>query len=305
VGIALFAFLAIFVLISSAGLLLFFRAQMAQRVSAAIEPAGQRHQWAAWLKPSRAGTSIKAVIQPFDKVLPKSAQEVSVAQKRLIQAGFREDSHMRILYGAKVLVPLVLCLLAWVSGAAANSSPFIIYTLALGLGYLLPDFWLGRRIKKRQTEIRLGLPDFLDLLVVCIEAGLSMDQALLRTTDEMRESQPEISDEMGLVILETRAGRPRAEAWKKLVERVDVEVLRLLVTAIVQADQFGTSLSKTLRTYSDSLRVKRRQDVEEMAAKTAVKLVFPLVFFIFPSLFIVALGPTILAVQDAFKKFFS
>lgn len=304
-GIAVFAFIAVFVLISSAGLLLFFRAQMAQRVSAAIEPAGERQQWSSWLKPSRAGTSIKAVVQPFDKVLPKSAQEVSVAQNRLIQAGFREDSHVRILYGAKVLVPVTLCLLAWLSGFASNSNPFIIYTLALGLGYLLPDFWLGRRIKKRQTEIRLGLPDFLDLLVVCIEAGLSMDQALLRTTEEMRESQPEIADEMGLVILETRAGKPRADAWKRLVERADVEVLRMLVTAIIQADQFGTSIAKTLRTYSDGLRVKRRQDVEEMAAKTAVKLVFPLVFFIFPTLFIVALGPTILAVQDAFKKFFS
>jgi len=305
VGIALFAFIAIFVLVASAGLLLFFRAQMAQRVSAAIEPTAEKQRWGTWLSPTRAGTSIKAVVQPFDKVLPKSAQEVSVAQKRLIQAGFREDSHMRILYGAKVLVPITLCLAAWLSGVASSANPFIIYTLALGLGYLLPDFWLGRRIKKRQTEIRLGLPDFLDLLVVCIEAGLSMDQALLRTTDEMRDSQPDVSDEMGLVILETRAGRPRADAWKNLVERVDIEVVRMLVTAIVQADQFGTSIAKTLRTYADGLRVRRRQYVEEMAAKTAVKLVFPLVFFIFPTLFIVALGPTILAIQDAFKKFFS
>lgn len=303
-GLALFAFLAIFFLIASAGLLLFFRAQMAQRVSAAIEPAGEGEKWASWLKPSRAGSSIKAVIQPFDKILPKSPQEVSVAQKRLIWAGFREDSHIRILYGAKVLIPLILCILAWVSGLGSHASPFILYTLALGLGYLLPDFWLGRRIKKRQEEIRLGLPDFLDLLVVCIEAGLSMDQALARSAEEMRTSQPEVSDEMGLVILETRAGRPRADAWRNLAERVDIQIIRTLVTAILQADQFGTSISKTLRVYSDGLRVQRRQYVEEMAAKMAVKLVFPLVFFIFPCLFIVALGPTLLHVQDQFKKYF-
>lgn len=303
-GLALFAFLAIFFLIVSAGLLLFFRAQMAQRVSAAIEPDSDDAKWTSWLKPSRAGSSIKAVVQPFDKVLPKSTQEVSVAQKRLIWAGLREDSHLRILYGAKVLIPLILCLLAWVSGLGSHWSPFILYTLALGLGYLLPDFWLGRRIKKRQEEIRLGLPDFLDLLVVCIEAGLSMDQALARSAEEMRASQPELSDEMGLVILETRAGRPRADAWRNLAERVDIQIIRTLVTAILQADQFGTSISKTLRVYSDGLRVQRRQYVEEMAAKMAVKLVFPLVFFIFPCLFIVALGPTLLHVQDQFKKYF-
>ena len=304
-GLALFAFIAIFLLIASAGLLIFFRAQMAQRVSAAIEPTSDRAKWASWLKPSRAGSSIKAVVQPFDKVLPKSPLEVSVAQKRLIRAGFREDSHVRILYGAKVLVPILLCAIVWVSGLGSYSNPFIIYCLALGLGYLLPDFWLGRRIKNRQTEVRLGLPDFLDLLVVCIEAGLSLDQSLIRTTEEMRASLPDISDEMGLVILETRAGRARVDAWKNLAERVDIQIIRTLVTAIIQADQFGTSISKTLRVYSEGLRVQRRQYVEEMAAKTAVKLVFPLVFFIFPTLFIVALGPTLLAVQDAFKKFFS
>lgn len=302
--LAAFAFISVFLLIASAGLLIFFRARMAQRVSAAIEPAWERERWASWLRPSRAGSSIKAVIQPLDRVLPKSPQEVSVAQKRLIRAGFREDSHLRILLGAKVLAPVVLCFLVWVSGAANYANPFIMYALALGLGYLLPDFWLGRRIKNRQIEIRLGLPDFLDLMVVCVEAGLSMDQGLVRTTEEMRESLPEISDEMGLVILEMRAGRPRVDAWKNLAERVDIDVIRTLVTSIIQADQFGTSIAKTLRVYSESLRIQRRQYVEEMAAKTAAKLVFPLVFFIFPTLFIVALGPTLLAVQDAFTKLF-
>jgi tight adherence protein C len=141
-------------------------------------------------------------------------------------------------------------------------------------------------------------------MVVCVEAGLSMDQALQRTTEEMRKSSPDIADEMGLVSLEQRAGRPRTEAWKNLVGRVDLDVLRTLVTAIVQADQFGTSIAKTLRVYSESLRTQRRQRVEELAAKMAVKLVFPLVCFIFPSIFIVALGPSLLAIGEQFQKYF-
>jgi tight adherence protein C len=303
-GLALFAFIAIFLLIGSAGLLVFYRAAMMQRLSAAIAPHDGRERWWSWFKPKRAGESIKAVVQPFDKVLPKSPQEVSVAEKRLIRAGFREEGHVRLLYGAKVLTPLFLCVLVPISGVTHQLNPFYAYVLALGLGYLAPDFWLGRRMKQRQTNIRLGLPDSLDLMVVCIEAGLSLDQAVSRTADEMQASQPELSDELRLVILEQRAGRPRLDAWRNFAERVDLEVVRTLVSSIVQADQFGTSIAKTLRVYADGLRTRRRQQVEEMAAKTAVKLVFPLVFFIFPALFVVALGPSILAIQDSFEKYF-
>ena len=303
-GLALFAFIAIFLLIGSAGLLVFYRAAMMQRLSAAIAPHDGGERWWSWFKPKRAGESIKAVVQPFDKVLPKSPQEVSVAEKRLIRAGFREEGHVRLLYGAKVLTPLFLCVLVPISGVTHQLNPFYAYVLALGLGYLAPDFWLGRRMKQRQTNIRLGLPDSLDLMVVCIEAGLSLDQAVSRTADEMQASQPELSDELRLVILEQRAGRPRLDAWRNFAERVDLEVVRTLVSSIVQADQFGTSIAKTLRVYADGLRTRRRQQVEEMAAKTAVKLVFPLVFFIFPALFVVALGPSILAIQDSFEKYF-
>jgi tight adherence protein C len=301
-GLAVFTFIVIFVLIGSAGLLITWRVGAASRLSEAIADT-HGESWLKWFKPRRAGESIRAVIQPFDRILPKSPQEVSVAQKRLIRAGYREDAHLRILYGSKVVVPLALVVLVAFGGVTNYFSPFIAYAMALGLGYLAPDFWLGRRITARQLEIRLGLPDFLDLMVVCIEAGLSMDQALSRTAEELRPSQPEISDEMGLVILEQRAGRPRVDAWRNLAERVDLEVIRTLVGAIIQADQFGTSIAKTLRIYSDGMRVKRRQDVEEKAAKTAVKLVFPLVFFIFPALFIVALGPSILVMSDAVEKF--
>ena len=303
-GLAIFAFVAIFVLIGSAGFLISYRVGMTQRLSDAIAPDSERANWLNLLKPDRAKDSLKAAVQPFDRVLPKTTQEISVAQKRLIRAGYRDDSHLRILYGSKALVPIVLCLLVFFSGVREYFNPFIAYALALALGYLIPDFWLGHRISKRYTEIRLGLPDFLDLVVVCMEAGLSLDQALSRTLDELQASQPEITDEMTLLILEQRAGKPRVDSWKSLVERVDIEIVRTLAAAIVQADQFGTSITRTLRVYSDGLRVRRRQQVEELAAKTSVKLVFPLVFFIFPTLFIVALGPSMLAIQDSFAKYF-
>lgn len=303
-GLAIVAFVAIFVLIGTAGFLISYRVGMTQRLSDAIAPESERANWLNLLRPDRARDSLKAAVQPFDRVLPKTTQEISVAQKRLIRAGYRDDSHLRILYGSKALLPIALCLLVFFSGVSEYFNPFIAYALALALGYLIPDFWLGNRISKRYTEIRLGLPDFLDMVVVCMEAGLSLDQALSRTLDELQASQPEITDEMSLLILEQRAGKPRVDAWKSLVERVDIEIVRTLAAAIVQADQFGTSITRTLRVYSDGLRVRRRQNVEELAAKTSVKLVFPLVFFIFPTLFIVALGPSLLAIQDSFAKYF-
>ncbi len=302
-GLAILTFVAIFLLIGSAGLLVFYRANMMQRLSTAISPQTGEGSWWNRLKMDPGG-SLKAVVEPFDRILPKSPLEVSVAQKRLIHAGFRQDSHIRILYGAKVLVPLCLCALVAVSGVSEYLSPFFAYALALGLGYLLPDFWLGRHISHRRFEIRLGLPEILDLMVVCIEAGLSLDQAVSRSVAEMGSSQPEICDELSLVLLEQRAGRPRIEAWKHFAERVDIEIINTLVSSLVQADQFGTSIAKTLRVYSDTLRVQRRQEVEEKAAKTAVKLVFPLVFFIFPSLYVVALGPAIIVMVESFAKYF-
>lgn len=301
-GIALFTFMAVFLLFGSLGLLLFYRAAMMERLSVVIAPR-KKQSFADWFKIERAGDSLKAVVQPFEKVLPKSPKEVSVIEKRLMRAGFRDDSAVRIFYGAKVLVPVSLCVLALVSGIG-RSNAFFVYAVALGIGYLAPDFWLGRRIKARQLEVRLGLPDFLDLSVVCIEAGLSLDQAVVRAVDELRSSQPEISDELSLVILEQRAGRPRPDAWNNLAERVDIDVIRALASAINQADQFGTSVSKILRVQSETLRVQRRQNVEEQAAKTAVKLVFPLVLFIFPSIFVVTVGSAVIIMAESFDKYF-
>ena len=301
-GLALFAFLAVFLLIGSAGILLATRAGMTQRLSAVVEP--EHESWLRKLRWRGARSSLGAAVKPFEKVVPRSAQEISVIQKRLMRAGYRKDAHLRIFYGAKVLVPLALCFLVWATGIADSVGPFFAYATALAMGYLLPDFWLGRRIKRRQEEIRLGLPDFLDLMIVCMEAGLSLDQAITRATDELGPSQPDLADELSLFTLEQRAGHPRADCWKNLADRVDLDVMNALVSALNQADRFGTSIAKTLRIYADALRTQRRQRVEELAAKLPVKLVFPLVLFIFPSLYVVALGPAMIVMIESFSKYF-
>jgi tight adherence protein C len=301
--ILIIAFLGTFGLVLSAGLLLFYRDVIRERLSAIVdERLGSSTSSLFSLFHRRQG-AMAQIVRPFQNVLPRSTQEVSVVQKRLIRAGFRQDSAVNMFYGAKVLVPLALILLVTLT-RISTWSPLFMYVLSAGLGFLLPDFWLGNRISNRQLKIRLGLPEALDLLVICSEAGLSLDQAILKVSQELPLSQPEIADEFGLLMLEQKAGRPRAEALKGLADRTNIDSIRALVNTLIQADTFGTSISKTLRVFSDTLRTQRRQKAEERAAKTTVKLVFPLVFFIFPSFFVVALGPAMIAMFEGFAKYF-
>ena len=301
-GIALISFGAVFLLVASAGLLLFYREAMIQRIGEVVNPRAKKADLLSSIQ--QTGSSLGGFVEQLNRVLPKSDAEVSVIQKRLIRAGYRKDSAVQIFYGAKVLVPLALCIVAVATGLASYS-PFFAYAVALGLGFLLPDFWLGRQIKSRQKKIRMALPDTLDFLVICIEAGLSLDQATSRTAEELSLSHPAISDELDIVVLEQRAGRLRSDAWKQFAERTDVDTVRVLATVLVQAEQLGTSVTKTLRVHSETLRTKRRQQVEEQAAKTSVKLVFPLVLFIFPSLFVVVLGPPMIIMSEGFKSLFA
>jgi tight adherence protein C len=299
---AVFTFLAIFVLFVSSGLLLFYREAMLQRIADVVTPHKRRATLSSTLQ--QTGTSLGDMMVHLERLLPKTNAEVSVTQQRLIRAGYRSGSAVTTFYGTKVLIPLLLCLLVTVTGVASRS-PFIVYAMALGLGFLAPDFWLGRRITARQNAIRRGLPDVLDLMVICIEAGQSLDQATARTAEELRAAWPAITDELSVVVLEQRAGRPRADAWKHFAERTGVDSVRNMVSVLVQSEQFGTSASKALRVHSDTLRTQRRQKVEEQAAKTTIKLVFPLVFFIFPSLFLVTLGPAVLIIIENFHKYFN
>lgn len=298
-GVAVITFISVFLLIGSAGLLLFYRAAMVKRISSIVTRKQERGFVAAL---QQTGSSLGGVVEKFEKVIPKSQSEVSVVQQRLIRAGFRKDSALSFFYGTKFLVPLTLAAVVFFTGLG-EQSPFIMYAAALGIGYLAPDFWLGKKIKSRQKKIRLGLPDVLDLLVICVEAGLGMDQATQRAAQELAEAHPAVADELGIVALEQRAGRPRQDAWRHLAERTDVDSVRNLVSMLVQSEQFGTSIAKTLRTHSDTLRTQRIQQVEEMAAKTTVKLIFPLVLFIFPCLFLVTLGPAVILMSESFKEY--
>lgn len=297
--LAIVSFCVVFLLIVSGTLLLFYREAMPQRIREAINPRPKPKTMFDSIH--QTGVSLGTVVEQFQGVVPRSNAEVSVALQRLIRAGFRNEAAIKIFYGSKVLIPLLFCVLALVTRMSEFMSPFFVYASALAFGFLAPDFWLGRKISKRQSSIRRGLPDVLDLLVICIEAGLSLDHATARASRELSKAQPALCDELGIVVLEQRAGRARSDAWKNMADRTDVDSLRNLVSILVQSEQFGTSVAKTLRTHAHTLRIQRVQAVEEQAAKTSTKLVFPLVLFIFPSLFLVTLGPAMILMAESFN----
>ncbi len=298
-GIVIITFCIVFTLIVSGGMLLFYREEMLQRIADAINPQPKQKSLLSTIQ--HTGQSIGDVIGHFQTILPRSQTEISVVRQRLQRAGFRDESADKIFYGSKVLVPILLCITVWISGLGDYGGVFM-YVIVLGIGFLAPDFWLSRRISNRQSRMRRGLPDVLDLLVICIEAGLSLDQGTARTATELKAAQPELCDELGIVVLEQRAGRPRSDAWKHMAERTEVDCVRNLVSMLIQADQFGTSIAKTLRIHSDTLRTQRVQAVEEAAAKTTIKLIFPLVLFIFPSLFVVTMGPAVISIMESFTN---
>jgi tight adherence protein C len=300
-SLIIISFGAVFLLLVSGGMLLFYREAMLERISYVVNPRPKKTDLMDAIH--QTGSSLTGLVSQLDKVLPKTQQEVSVIQQRLIRAGYRTESAVQVFYGAKVLTPFTICMLFLATGVMSGS-PFFAWVLGLGGGFLLPDFWLGRMITRRQKKIRRGLPDALDFMVICIEAGLSLDGATARTAEELSRAHPALSDELEMVVLETRAGRARSDAWKQFGDRTAVDSIRVLATILVQSEQLGTSVSKTLRVHSDTLRIKRRQQIEEQAAKTTVKLVFPLVLCIFPSLFVVVLGPSAIVMMEGFSKNF-
>jgi len=234
---------------------------------------------------------LEQALDPLSKALPLSPSEVSRARGWLIQAGYREPRHVSMYVGSRVLLALLgMVMVLLVSGF---SSPMMVVG-AGGLGFFLPRFVLKRQIKSRQRRLTLGLADALDLTVICVEAGLALDQALMRVGDDLRHAHPELSEELYLVNLEMRAGKPRVEALHNLAARTGVDDIRALVGTLVQTDRFGTSIGQALRVHSDSLRTERRQRAEEQAAKTTIKMVIPLVLFILPSLLFVTLGPAVI-----------
>lgn len=184
-----------------------------------------------------------------------------------------------------------------------SDNTILFFLLALGLGFFVPDFWLTFAINKRREKLRLSLPDGLDLLSICLEAGLGLDQGIVRVGQELRVSHRELSEELLLVNFEQRAGVQRNAAWQAFAQRANFESARSFVAMLIQTDRFGTPIAKSLGAFSDALRTQRRQKAEEMAAKTTIKLVPPLVFFIFPSMGIVVVGPAVIAVVDFLAHF--
>jgi tight adherence protein C len=231
-------------------------------------------------------------LKKLGNAVPKSPSEMSKLRLRMVHAGYRRNDAIILFLGVRAGCALL--------AFAILAAPFLVRAsvpvalLGAGLGYVLPGIALARLAKRRQHRIRLATPDALDLLVVSVEAGLGLDQAIQRVSDELSSVHPELSDDLRMINLEMRAGKPRAEALHNLAGRTGVDDLISLVAILVQTDKFGTSVAQALRVYSDVLRTKRRQRAEEAAAKTAVKMVFPLVICIFPAIWIVTIGPAAL-----------
>ena len=242
---------------------------------------------------------ISKVVAPVRRAL--GFTETSDAAHRLSLAGYRDPQAAEVFFAAKLFAPVLAAVLA---GFVIREDVFFWFVLLSAVGFLAPDLWLTTAIARRRERVRLSLPDALDLLVICMEAGLGLDQAMIRVGRELAISNPDLSDEFLLINLEQRAGKPRLEAWRNMAERTDLEVVRSFVSMLVQTERFGTPISKSLSTFADGLRLKRRQRAEEMAAKTTIKMIFPLALFIFPSMFIVLLAPAIISINRNLGKFF-
>lgn len=254
-----------------------------QRLGEVIENHGQQTE------ESRYGKAMFGLFQRLGTMAPRSVKETSKLQQRLIQSGHRGSEALIVFYGIRVAAALGLFALG---SFGVIVKPNLALALAgAGVGYVIPGMVLARMAKARQHRIRLGLPDALDLLVVSVEAGLGLDQAIQRVGNELAFAHAELCGELRLINLELRAGKARSEALHNLAERTGVDDISSLVGMLVQTDKFGTSVAQSLRVHSDTVRTKRRQRAEEAAAKTGVKMVFPLVFCIFPAIWVVTIGP--------------
>jgi len=263
---------------------------------------GSRLREIGWQRPkTEAKPAIRERMQqaldPLSRALPLSPADVSQTRLWLIQAGYRNAQHVTIYRGLRVLFAAVAFVSVFVF--TGFNSPLLLLGLT-AFGFFIPRFILKKRLEARQRRIRLGLPDGLDLTVICVEAGLSLDQAMMRVGEDLRTAHPELSAEFHLFDLETRAGKPRVEALRNLAERTGVDDIRSLVSTLIQTDRFGTSVAQALRVHSDSLRTERRQRAEEQAAKTTVKMIIPLVLFVMPSLLFVTVGPAIIQLMHVF-----
>lgn len=234
-----------------------------------------------------------------NRYLPKSPKDMSKLQRRMARVGYRSPMAPVVYTLCEYGVPLLVLMLC-VSFLGRTQGLLLGIPMAL-IGYMVPGFWLGRQAENRKKLIANGLPDALDLLIVCVEAGMGLDQGITKAAEELAVSHTALSEELGLITTEIRAGKPRMEAFKNFAARTQVDDVRQLVSMLIQTDRFGTSVSQALRTQAEVSRTKRRQRAEEKAQKLGVKLIFPLVFCLFPAMFIVTIGPAVIK----FARFFA
>src|SRR5437867_2061881 len=247
---------------------------------------------------ARMAAVLTRALKPIRDLISGSDEDLAY---RLTLAGFRKVEHVEVYTAAKMMLPVV----GIVVGTFFASNMIVAIMVGTMIGFFGPDLVLGHLISGRQESLSRALPDALDLLVICMEAGLGIDQATLRVGDELRLTSPALAEEIQTITREQRAGKLRLDAWRSMAARVDVVSVRQFVSMLVQTERFGTPIAQTLGQFADMLRLRRTQQAEERAAKTGVKLLFPLVFFIFPSIFVVAVAPAIfdfLNVLENFRK---
>jgi tight adherence protein C len=264
-----------------------------RRIRSLAQPAG-----AGKLVDDRLVDTPDPVLEKLSKLLPKSPKEMTQLQRTLTRAGYKSGRAAVVYSIAEVILPLGLFfIIVMVFGFSGGLVPGLLLAVA---GYLAPSFYVGYKTRERQRAIRNGLPDALDLLTVCVEAGSGLDAAVSKAAEELLVSHPEIANELTQVTTEIRAGMQRIEAFRNFSRRTGVEEVRSLVSMLAQTDRFGTSIGEALRIHSDVARTKRRQMAEERAGKVGVKLVFPLALCLFPALYVVCFGPVVVRIYHAF-----
>jgi tight adherence protein C len=296
--IAIFAAVALFA--ASALILLIATGERSptQIRLAELSALSSRHPEAAAIRDRVEGiiATITAPLAPFRDWVRSNDEQLGF---RLALAGFRKPQDAETFLSIKIMAPLVGILIA----TFASPQNILLFALVLGaVAFFAPDMLLFYLIGKRKTKLAQALPDVLDLLVICMEAGLGIDQAVLKIADEIQPVYPELSEELLIISREQRAGRPRIEAWRSMADRVDLDTIRQFVAMLVQTERLGTPIARALGAFADNLRTKRMLLAEENAAKTTIKLIFPLVLFIFPTLFVVLLGPAAIAIMQGLEQ---
>ena len=296
--LATLTFLALMMVMTWAGYRVFFKpGRFLKQLGSPVVGGDTQHVVA--IDAEAPPSTLVTVLRQIGSHVPSSQVETADLRTQLIRAGYRSESAPTVLYGLKIVAILAMLVPCIMLESSMSPNPVMklgLIVSGVAAGWILPKFILEKKVAKRQTIIRLSLPDALDLMVVSVEAGLGLDQAIQHVGREMQQSHPELSEDLSLVNLEMRAGKRRSDALRNFADRTGEPEVRKLVAILIQNDRFGTSMGESLRNHSDFLRVRRRQEAEERAGKVGVKLVFPIFFFILPSMMIVAAGPGVLQI---------